>query len=186
MSCFLSLFLLLVYIIFVFFPLLFLLLYKLLSYIFKPKEEYNNVAFSITLPYILVAEYRRERRAENEDTMNLQSTGNHVTPLRNRNLNPQKNRDLNNTNREKCAWKMIAGWNPWNSALLGKPAVSHIVNKFLTRNFVTFSQFRVSKSVNHYTFNWINPPDAATSQVYYLSFNPLNPELNPICYCWHY
>ena len=30
--------------------------------------------------------------------------------------------------------------------------------------------FRVCKSVHHHTFNWINQPDAATSQVYYLSF----------------
>jgi hypothetical protein len=31
-------------------------------------------------------------------------------------------------------------------------------------------QFRVCKSVHHHTFNWINQPDAATSQVCYLSF----------------
>ena len=30
--------------------------------------------------------------------------------------------------------------------------------------------FRVCKSVHHYTFNWINQPDAGTSQLYYLSF----------------
>ena len=30
--------------------------------------------------------------------------------------------------------------------------------------------FRVCKSLHHHTFNWINQPDAATSQVYYLSF----------------
>jgi len=30
--------------------------------------------------------------------------------------------------------------------------------------------FRVCKSVHHHTFNWINQPDAANSQVYYLSF----------------
>ena len=30
--------------------------------------------------------------------------------------------------------------------------------------------FKVYKSVDHHTFNWINQPDAATSQVYYLSF----------------
>ena len=31
-------------------------------------------------------------------------------------------------------------------------------------------KFRVCKSVHHHTFNWINQPDAATPQVYYLSF----------------
>jgi hypothetical protein len=31
-------------------------------------------------------------------------------------------------------------------------------------------KFRVCKSVHHHTFNLINQPDAATSQVYYLSF----------------
>ena len=30
--------------------------------------------------------------------------------------------------------------------------------------------FRVCKSVHHYTLNWINQQDPATSQVYYLSF----------------
>jgi hypothetical protein len=30
--------------------------------------------------------------------------------------------------------------------------------------------FRVCKSVHHHTFNWINQPDGANSQVYYLSF----------------
>jgi hypothetical protein len=30
--------------------------------------------------------------------------------------------------------------------------------------------FRVCKSVLHHTFNWIDQPDAANSQVYYLSF----------------
>jgi hypothetical protein len=34
----------------------------------------------------------------------------------------------------------------------------------------TFFKFRVCQSVHHHTFNWINQPDAATSQVYYLSF----------------
>jgi hypothetical protein len=42
--------------------------------------------------------------------------------------------------------------------------------------------FRVCNSVHHHTFNGINQPDAANSQVHYLSFNPLSPELNPICY----
>lgn len=32
------------------------------------------MAFSITVQYILVAEYRRELQAENEDSMDLQST----------------------------------------------------------------------------------------------------------------
>jgi hypothetical protein len=32
------------------------------------------------------------------------------------------------------------------------------------------NSFRVCKSVQHRTFNWINQPDSATSQVYYLSF----------------
>ena len=31
-------------------------------------------------------------------------------------------------------------------------------------------KFRVCKSVHHHTFKWINQPDAAISQVYYLSF----------------
>jgi len=31
-------------------------------------------------------------------------------------------------------------------------------------------KFRVCKSVPHHTFNWINQQDAATPQVYYLSF----------------
>ena len=31
-------------------------------------------------------------------------------------------------------------------------------------------RFRVCKSVHHHNFNWINQQDAATSQVYYLSF----------------
>jgi len=31
-------------------------------------------------------------------------------------------------------------------------------------------KFRVCKSVHHHTFNWINQPDAANSQVYHLSF----------------
>jgi hypothetical protein len=30
--------------------------------------------------------------------------------------------------------------------------------------------FRVCKSMHHHTFNWINQPDAANSQIYYLSF----------------
>jgi hypothetical protein len=34
----------------------------------------------------------------------------------------------------------------------------------------TDREFRVCKSVHHHTFNWINQPDAANSQVYYLSF----------------
>jgi FtsH-binding integral membrane protein len=59
---------------------LFLLLYKLLSYIFKPNEESNNVAFSVTVSYILVAGYLRELHPEDEDIVNLQSTGNHVPP----------------------------------------------------------------------------------------------------------
>jgi hypothetical protein len=33
-----------------------------------------------------------------------------------------------------------------------------------------FFSFRVCKSVHYHTFNWINQQDAATSQVYYLSF----------------
>jgi hypothetical protein len=90
---FLYFFFLLVYIIFVF-----LLLYKWLSYVFKPNEEYNYVAFSVTVPYILVAEYRRKLHAEDEDCMNLRGTGNHVPHLRNRNLNSQKNKALNNMN----------------------------------------------------------------------------------------
>jgi len=32
------------------------------------------------------------------------------------------------------------------------------------------NKFRVCKSVHHHTFNWINQPETATSQVYYLSF----------------
>jgi hypothetical protein len=32
-------------------------------------------------------------------------------------------------------------------------------------------RFRFCKSVHYYTFNWINQPDAANFQVYYLSFN---------------
>jgi len=56
MSCLLPLFLLLVYIIFGSF-FLFLLLYKWLSYIFKSNEESNNVTFSVTVPYKLVAGY---------------------------------------------------------------------------------------------------------------------------------
>ena len=102
MSCFFPLFLLLVYIIFGSFC-LFLLLYKWLSYIFKPNEESNNVAFSVMVPYSLVAVYLCELHAEDEDSVNLQSTDNHVPPLRNRNLNPQKNKDLNNINEGKCS-----------------------------------------------------------------------------------
>jgi len=97
MSCFLPLFFLLVYIIFVSF-LLFLLLYKWLSYILRAKERNNNVAFSVTVPYSLVAGYRRELHNEYEESMNLQSTGNQVPPLSNRNLNPQKNKALSNIN----------------------------------------------------------------------------------------
>jgi len=33
-----------------------------------------------------------------------------------------------------------------------------------------FFKFRVCKFVHHHTFRWINQPDAAISQVYYLSF----------------
>jgi len=36
--------------------------------------------------------------------------------------------------------------------------------------FIYLFFFRVCKSVHHLTFNWINQRDAATSQVYYLSF----------------
>jgi len=36
---------------------LFLLLYKWLSYIFKPNEDSSNVTFSVTVPYNLVAGY---------------------------------------------------------------------------------------------------------------------------------
>ena len=34
----------------------------------------------------------------------------------------------------------------------------------------THISFRVCKSVHHHTLNWINQPDAANFQVYYLSF----------------
>ena len=128
MSCFPPLFLFLVYIIFGSF-FLFLLLYKWLSYIFKPKEENKNEAFSVSVPYSLVAGYLRELHAEDEDSMNLQSSGNHVLPLDNRNLNPQKNKAYK---WGEMFMKMIAGLNPWNSALLEKSSFSHVVNKFLT------------------------------------------------------
>jgi hypothetical protein len=35
---------------------------------------------------------------------------------------------------------------------------------------IMWYRFRVCKSVQHHTFKWINQPDAAISQVYYLSF----------------
>jgi len=35
---------------------------------------------------------------------------------------------------------------------------------------VSVGKFRVCQSVHHHSFNWINQPDAAISQVYYLSF----------------
>ena len=139
MSCFLPLFLLLLYIIFSSF-FLFLLLYKWLSYIFKPNEESNNVAFWVTVPYILVNGYRRELHAEDEDSMNLRSTGNHVAPLYNRNLNPQKNKAAKSVSGGKYSRKMTAGLKPCNSALLERPEFPYVVNKFLTRNFVTVSQ----------------------------------------------
>jgi phosphatidylserine synthase len=40
----------------------------------------------------------------------------------------------------------------------------------LKQTFILFLLFRVCKSVHHHTFNWINQPDAETSQAYYLSF----------------
>lgn len=61
------------------------------------------MAFSVTAPYSLVAGYLYELHAEDEDSMNLQSTGDHVPPLRNHNLKPQKNKALNNINRGKCS-----------------------------------------------------------------------------------
>jgi len=33
-----------------------------------------------------------------------------------------------------------------------------------------YCKFRVCQSAHHHTFNWINQPDTATSQIYYLSF----------------
>jgi hypothetical protein len=36
--------------------------------------------------------------------------------------------------------------------------------------YQTRFKVRVCKSVHHHTFNWINKPQAANSQVYYLSF----------------
>jgi hypothetical protein len=60
-------------------------------------------------------------------------------------------------------------------------------------------EFRVCKSVHHHTFNLINQPDAANSQVYYLSFkysstcfghpHAHHQELQqlqqqPLVYCW--
>jgi hypothetical protein len=35
---------------------------------------------------------------------------------------------------------------------------------------ICICMLQVCKSVHHHTFNWINQPDAANSQVYYLSF----------------
>jgi hypothetical protein len=46
------------------------------------------------------------------------------------------------------------------------------------RNLCTMF-FRICKSVHHHTFNWINQPDAANSQVYYLSF-----KYSSTCF-WH-
>jgi len=43
--------------------------------------------------------------------------------------------------------------------------ISSITNADIYRAAI----FRVCKSVHHHTFNWINQPDAATSQVYCLS-----------------
>ena len=45
-----------------------------------------------------------------------------------------------------------------------------VLDKTTGRVRTETDNFRVCKSVHHHTFNWINQPDAATSQVYYLSF----------------
>ena len=67
-------------------------------------------------------------------------------------------------------------------SVLQKSKVTVKLGATLSRIQKDSSQFRVCRSVHHHTFKWINQPDAAISQVYFLSFNPLNPELNPICY----
>ena len=67
------------------------------------------------------------------------------------------------------AWNLISHTEGYNS-----------INTFMV--VVKMHRFLVCKSVHHHTFKWINKPDATISQGYYSSFNPLNPELNPICY----
>jgi len=47
--------------------------------------------------------------------------------------------------------------------------ICYILKTNLSRK-IYFFKFRVCKSVHHHTFKWINQPDAAISQVYYLSF----------------
>ena len=55
--------------------------------------------------------------------------------------------------------------------LLGAPSdIPFITDHLLREQLKEIWKFRVCQSVHPHTFNWINQQDAATSQVYYLSF----------------
>jgi len=58
-----------------------------------------------------------------------------------------------------CKWKWL---------VYIKPATEITHESSLRLNL--YGEFRICKPVHHYNFNWINQPDAANSQVYYLSF----------------
>jgi hypothetical protein len=57
-----------------------------------------------------------------------------------------------------------------NSALLSPNFVEIIIDCVLHYLQQHYTSFRVCNCVHDHTFNWINQPDAETSQVYYLSF----------------
>jgi len=59
-------------------------------------------------------------------------------------------------------------WGQWVRTFLAGFVYDNDPFKF--QKTAPFFKFRVCQSVHHHTFNWINQPDAATSQIYYLSF----------------
>ena len=86
-------------------------------------------------------------------------------------------------NMYKCVWLVGSCINFWNTKSKKNDKQKYLrcsekrkfycptldILNFLVIICRVFS-FRVCKSVHHHTFNWINQPDAANSQVYYLSF----------------
>jgi hypothetical protein len=64
-----------------------------------------------------------------------------------------------------CDWQLMLLW-----LLLRHPVRKRPLGRPKSRCENNINMFRVYKFVRHHTFNWINQQDAATFQVYYLSF----------------